>query len=294
MSARRVNGSGSRRGSGNKERMAPAAIEVLERVARVLRGTGVTPHQMRNVFVRICRKLPPPSRGDRKVTEIIDAAHMLTLWFRDREFLNTGGTPRPLPLRGRGPSLDRLIRRVNPALPVAEVTRYLVRAGAVRRVRQGYVPVRHALSLRRLYGPQRARALRPLVSILRTLEHNMKPMSEVEGWFEWIAENPSVPVRALQKLDAKLDRYGMNLLRVFDIDMLQEEETRKAGEPTVRLGIGIYRFEDREEQPKAERGRVEVPTRSQRDRRPTPSLRPEGEGEGIRPETGPGRGRAKR
>ena len=294
MSARHLNGSGSRRGSGIKERIAPAAIEVLERIARVLRGTGVTPRQMRDAFVRICRNLPPPSKTDRKATEIIDAAHLLTLWFRDREFLNTGGTPRPLPLRGRGPSLDRLIRRVNPALPVTEVTRYLVRAGAVRRVRQGYVPVRRALSLRRVYGPQRARALRPLVSILRTLEHNMKPMSEVEGWFEWIAENPSVPVRALQKLDAKLDRYGMNLLRAFDIDMLQEEETRKAGEPTVRLGIGIYRFEDREEQPKAERGRVEVPTRSQRDRRPTPSLRPEGEGEGIRPETGPGRGRAKR
>ena len=273
MSARHVNRSGRRRGSGIKERIAPAAIEVLERVARVLRGTGVTPRQMRDAFVRICRKLPPPSTADRKATEIIDAAHLLTLWFRDREFLNTGGTPRPLPLRGRGPSLDRLIRRVNPALPVTEVTRYLVRAGAVRRVRQGYVPVRHALSLRRLYGPQRARALRPLVSILRTLEHNMKPMSEVEGWFEWIAENPSVPVRALQKLDAKLDRYGMNLLRAFDIDMLQEEETRKAGEPTVRLGIGIYRFEDREEQRKAERGRVEVPTRSQRDRRPTPSIR---------------------
>ena len=221
MSARHVNGSGSRRGSGIKERMAPAAIEVLERVARVLRGTGVTPRQMRDAFVRICRKLPSPSRADREATEIIDAAHLLTLWFRDREFLNTGGTPRPLPLRGRGPSLDRLIRRVNPALPVTEVTRYLVRAGAVRRVRQGYVPVRHALSLRRLYGPQRARALRPLVSILRTLEHNMKPMSEAEGWFEWIAENPSVPVRALQKLDAKLDRYGMNLLRAFDIDMLQ-------------------------------------------------------------------------
>jgi len=270
VSARHVNRSGSRRGSGIKERIAPAAIEVLERVARVLRGTGVTPRQMRDAFVRICRKLPPPSRADRKVTEIIDAAHMLTLWFRDREFLNTGGTPRPLPLRGRGPSLDRLIRRVNPALPVTEATRYLVRAGAVRRVRQGYVPVRHALSFRRLYGPQRARALRPLVSLLRTLEHNMKPMSEVEGWFEWIAENPSVPVRALQKLDAKLDRYGMNLLRAFDIDMLQEAETRKAGEPTVRLGIGIYRFEDREEPRKAKREQVEAP---QRDRRPKPSIR---------------------
>jgi hypothetical protein len=273
VSARHLSRSGSRRGSRINERIAPAAVEVLERVARVLRGTGVTPRQMRDAFVRICRKLPPPSRADREATEIIDAAHLLTLWFRDREFLNTGGAPRPLPLRGRGPSLDRLIRRVNPALPVTEVTRYLVRAGAVRRVRQGYVPVHHALSLRRLYGPQRARALRPLVSILRTLEHNMKPMSEVEGWFEWIAENPCVPVRALQKLDAKLDRYGMNLLRAFDIDMLQEEETRKAGERTVRLGIGIYRFEDREEHRKAERGRVEVPARSQRDRRPTPSIR---------------------
>jgi len=127
---------------------------------------------------------------------------MLTLWFRDREFLNTGGTPRPLPLRGRGlhstgssngSILHYLLLR-RPGISYGRV--------AVRRVRQGYVPVRHALSFRRLYGPLRARALRPLVSILRTLEHNMKPMSEGEGWFEWIAENPSVPVRALQELDA--------------------------------------------------------------------------------------------
>jgi len=40
----------------------------------------------------------------------------------------------------------------------------------------------------------------------------------------------SVPVRALQS-SMPADRYGMNLLRAFDIDMLQEEETRKAGEP---------------------------------------------------------------
>ncbi len=110
-------------------------------------------------------------------------------------------------------------------------------------------------------------------------------MSEVD-------ENPSVPVRALERLDAKLHRYGMNLLRAFDIDMLQEEETRKAGEPTVRLGIGIYRFEDREDQRKAERGRVEVPTRSQRDRRSTPSIRRVGRERRVEASGGHARGRA--
>ena len=137
----------------------------------------------------------------------------------------------------------------------------------MRRIGRRYAPVRPVVSLRGTFGPDRARALRPLLAMLRNLEHNMKPKAEVESWFEWIAENPSVPVRVLPKLDAKFDRYSMSLLRAFDIDMHQEERARESDEPTVRPGIGIYRFEDREElRCKAERTSVEMPTRSQRSR----------------------------
>jgi hypothetical protein len=219
------------------------ALEAMERFARVLHGTGVPPRQLSRAFSMVCRNLAPAPRA-RKNKEMIDAPHLLTLWFRDRAFLNNRGLPRALPLRGEGPSLETLVSRVNPTLPTAAIASYLMKAGAIIRVGSRYAPARHAVSLRGTYGPERARAQRPLLGMLRTLEHNMKPKAEVGSWFEWMAENPRVPVRSLAKLDAKVARYGMNLLRSLDIEMHKEEMTCRSGDPTVRLGIGIYWFED--------------------------------------------------
>jgi hypothetical protein len=202
---------------------------------------------MLRAFTRICRRLPPPPRR-RLTPEIIDAPHLLTIWFRDRAFLNANGLPKAIPLRGGRVSLAALVRRINPALSPAAVASYLVSAGAVLRIGKLYAPAQQAVLLRGTYGPERSRALRPLLAMLRTLEHNLMPSSEVPGWFEWIAENPRVPLRALPKLDAKIARQGMGVLQALDIDMHEEEQTRASGEPVVRVGIGFYRFEEPSEE----------------------------------------------
>jgi hypothetical protein len=80
--------------------------------------------------------------------------------------------------------------------------------------------------------------------MLRTLEHNGRPKRLARGWFEVFAENPRFPAEARAAFDSRLDRRGMEFLQAIDDDMHRRELARKPGEATVRIGVGVYRFED--------------------------------------------------
>jgi hypothetical protein len=148
------------------------------------------------------------------------------------------------------------VHRVDRQLGVDEVLRYLLKTQAVRRTGTRYVPRTRALSLRGARGPDHFRNLRSLVAMLRTLEHNGRPKDEVRSWFEYFAENPHFPARSRAAFDARLDRLGMEFLHALDADMHRCELKGKVGEPTVRLGVGVYRFESEPESAGALRGRA--------------------------------------
>jgi hypothetical protein len=107
--------------------------------------------------------------------------------------------------------------------------------------------------------------------MLRTLEHNTLPKHAARSWFEYIAENPGFPVRSLAAFDERLDRLGMKFLHAIDADMHRRERSRREGEPTVRIGVGVYRFEDAGE-PGSIRStlRGRAPGRSKRKERRSP------------------------
>jgi hypothetical protein len=79
--------------------------------------------------------------------------------------------------------------------------------------------------------------------MLRTLEHNIEPKDRVPAWFEYVAENPRFPVSAREPFDVRLREDAMTFLRSQDSRMLNHERKAKPGEPTVRMGVGVYRFE---------------------------------------------------
>jgi hypothetical protein len=166
------------------------------------------------------------------------------MWSFDPLYLDRDGAPIHLPAAGPAPSLQALTHRVDRSLNAEEVLRYLLRIRAVRRVGSRYVPRTGAVSLRGAGGPDRFRNLRALVFMLRTLEHNLRPKSEVRSWFEYFAENPHFPRRARAAFDRRLDRAGMHFLHAMDSDMHRRELTRRGREPTVRIGVGVYRFEE--------------------------------------------------
>ena len=234
------------RGRAQSLGLDPIACEAIERFARVLAHCGGSPEDLVTAFTAACRRIPAEfsTRASATSGEMTDASHVLTIWYSDPQYLDQQGMPRPLPMQGVAPSLEALIERVSPRLAVDEVLHYLLKVRALRRIGRRYAPRSRSLALRGTGGPTNFRNLRGLTAMLRTLEHNGRPRRLARGWFEVFAENPAFPARARAAFDARLDRLGMDFLQAIDSDMHRRELTRKPGEPTVRIGVGVYRFED--------------------------------------------------
>lgn len=237
------------RGAKPAPRDAPldaVAEEAIERFARVLARCGYAAHAATRAFVAAMATIhggPKRARSPRLLRELPDAAHMVTLWCSSPDYVDEQGTPYRLPARGPGRSLEGLIRRVNRSLDLDEVLRYLVRTHTIRKIGKTYALNRRWIFLRGVSGSAHSHSIRGLVGMLRTLEHNLLAETDAKSWFEFTAENPRFPVSQLAAFDRRLRRVGLGCLRKLDMFMQQCEAERDPTEPTVRVGVGMHRFQ---------------------------------------------------
>ena len=222
------------------------ALEAIELFVRLLARCGLEPdavmQQVHRAFELVQRRWVNEAQAAPR--EISEATHVLTVWFSDPSYLDQAGMPRPLPLRGSEQTLETLVSSIDRRLDAAEVLAYLLKGRALRRLGSRYVPRGRELSLRGVRGPNEFRNLRGLLAMLRTFEHNNRPRRQARGWFEFSAENPRIPKRACRKFDGFVNVRAKRLLFDIDSELRRLELTCKPGEPTVRLGTGIYRFEE--------------------------------------------------
>jgi hypothetical protein len=213
---------------------------------RLLARCGCTPSDITREVTAASQVVPKSwaTKAQAAQPYLHHTSHVLTLWFSDPQFLKPDGTPRPLPVRGKGASIEALAQRVDPRLVAREVVRLLERGRVLRRVGERYVPRERSLVIRGEDLVDSFRKLRGLLGMLRTFEHNQRPKGQVPGWFEAFADNPHFPVRAIPSFDRKVRAEADRLLVQFDSDMHREERSRDPNEPTVRIGVGIYRFEE--------------------------------------------------
>lgn len=229
-----------------KDALGPRAMEAVERFVRLLAHCGCEMDAVLEEVRRACAQVPQRwvKKARAAPREIRDATHVLTVWFSDPAYLDESGFPRPLPLRGSGRSLEKLVSRIDGGLDAAAVLAYLLKCRALRRRGSQYVPRSRALSLRGIRGPNEFRYLRALLGMLRTFEHNSRPRRQAPSWFEFSAENPRIPKRAGGKFDDFVDVRAMRFLYDADSELHRLELTHRPGEATVRLGVGVYRFEE--------------------------------------------------
>lgn len=222
------------------------AVEAIELFVRLLARCGYETdaviQQVQHAYGHVPRRWL--SEAQAAPREISDATHVLTVWFSDPSYLDETGMPRPLPLRGTERSLERLVSSVDRRLDANEVVAYLLKGRALRRLGSRYVPRGRVVSLRGVRGPNEFRNLRGLLAMLRTFEHNNRPRRQARSWFEFSAENPRIPKRACRKFDEFVGVRAKRLLYDVDSELRRLELSCKPGEPTVRLGTGVYRFEE--------------------------------------------------
>jgi hypothetical protein len=206
----------------------------------------LTPEEIVGAVREACEQIPASwaAKARRLKQEIPQASHVLTVWFSDAAYLDADGKPRPLPLEGGAISVASLVRSVDREVDPREVLAYLVRTGAVRRKGKHYVPRTRAVVLRGVRGPDYFHTLHVLTHFLGTLEHNLQPRRTVRGRFERYVANPHFPVSQLEPLYTFLERQGEEVLPRVDLYMHQRERLCQPGERTVRIGFGIYIFED--------------------------------------------------
>lgn len=222
------------------------ALEAIDRFARVLALTGMSREQMAYAFHEASARVPKRllKSGQTLERELVDAAHILTLWLSDPNYLNQGGEPLRIRAKGAQPSLEALIRRVNPELELDRVVQYLIRTGSVVRASQRYVVRQRHVSFSSDPELAYAHGLQAVLGLLRTIEDNALPKRNRRLWFENAAGNPRFPARLRAQFDTKLRRLGMDFLHRLDADMQRAEQSVRPGEPTVRMRVGLYQCED--------------------------------------------------
>ena len=223
------------------------SLEAVGRFVRILARCGSKPQDIVRAVRHECQRIPAhwAVRARRAQRDISDAAHVLTVWFSEASYLDADGRPRPLPLEGASMSVEALVRSVDRALDARQVLTYLLHSGAVRRAGRRYVPRKRMLLLSGTEGPGYFRTLRALTMMLSTLEHNVQGLGASSAWFEYVAENPRYPVSRRKQLDEYVKGIGESVLPRVDVYMRRRETTRRPHEPTVRVGVGFYLWEDK-------------------------------------------------
>jgi hypothetical protein len=244
--------------------------ELLERLARILVHTGHSPRQLAREFRAICGSLKEPKqRWDPNLrTYFADLPHVIAHWHADPQYLDSRGDPRALPLRGRGPSLCALIERVLPGKDPVAVAKSLTQHQAVRTVKGRYIPSGRSFTYPRASG--RVHGLNALLGMLRTVERNVSGARN-RVILERAALNPSFPVSELPAFHRRVRTLAEEVLWNVDGDMRRRENKDLQG-PRVRLGVGIFAFE--EPIPRSREQDRKRPLRARTAARPTKRRRP--------------------
>ena len=216
--------------------------EFLERLARILVGTGHSPRELSREFREICSRLKEPAtRWDpAQLTYLWDLPHVISFWHSDPQYIDSRGAPIPLSLRGRGASLCALIERVLPGENPNVVLRSLIKFKSIRRRGKFYVPRARHFTYPTASG--RVHGLTALLGMLRTVERNVASGRKSTPILERTALNPRFPVSELPAFHRRLRAAAAEILWSLDGDMRRREAAHRGG-PRVRLGVGIFAFE---------------------------------------------------
>ena len=218
--------------------------ELLTLMARVLTLTGHSPKKLATQFQSICRQLAEPEHpcDPFSLHAVWDLPHVMARWHSDPQYLDSRGAPLALPLNGPGPSVTSLIERVLPHADTEAVIEALRQVDGIRGKGGRYRPTARQVAFQHQRVIGWLHGLTMLLGLLRTVEHNIA-RPDGPTLLERAAINPRFPVQYLPEMHQRFkDRAGTFLWQA-DGEMRKHEKPFDPSH-TVRLGVGIFAFED--------------------------------------------------
>ena len=226
------------------EEGAAESRALLEALVPLMVEAGHSPKRLVAEFREICGRVKKPARAwdPADLAYVADLPHVLSHWYTDEHYTDAQGAPRPLPLRGPGPSLTALIERVYPGGDPTPVVRALVRTRAVRERHGSFEPLaRNVLFSERTHA--RRHGLMSALELLRTVARNCSDSRRGPPLLHQTAINSWYPERKLPELHERAKRQGGEVLWEFDRFMRRREPRRGSKEPVRRVGLCIFAIE---------------------------------------------------
>jgi hypothetical protein len=201
--------------------------EVLKIAVRALRGAEVE------------NSLLSPSKS----VDLAFAGMILDAWHRNRRYLDDGAQPKAIPLRGRSPSVEALIRAERVADdPVKLVHRLKALKLIVRCGRNRYKPASRFAVVAEPNSLVQQHAVRSLSTLLKTIKGNLAETQSTRGLIERIAEVPDLPVRYVAEFREFARSQGSALLSTLNDWLELRRARRKTSNAQETTGAGVHVF----------------------------------------------------
>jgi hypothetical protein len=170
---------------------------------------------------------------------------VLDAWHRDRRYLTSSGKPRAVRLLGRAPSVEALIRSEGPMFDPIELA-YRIQSLCLITPCSGnrYRPISDA-ALVSIYGPTILQYVaRCLISLLETVENNLRGVPASAPLLERSAEVPDLPSECIEPFQQFCRLQGAMFARTIN-DWLETRRARgrlSASHKNARAGVHVHAY----------------------------------------------------
>jgi len=220
---------------------------ILLAIFELMLTGGVRTRELLPICMRAVKRAELQSRANRKNRDggLIAAALVLDAWHRDRRYLTTQGTPKPVPLRGPAPSVEALIRVQKVEQGVTAVSKSLKTFRLIAACGKGLYKPASDVAVIATKDPLIAQhAARALSALLDTVGKNVSGRRKLPRLIERVAEVPDLPRKDIPAFQAFTQAQGRAFLRTVN-DWLESRRARSAKRRlhgTVRAGVHAYAY----------------------------------------------------
>lgn len=218
---------------------------ILDEVARLLMAAGFSSQDCATTFAACAARHAKSGTPASTVPTpgIIDSGHVLTHWYTSPDYLDADGAPRPLPLRGRGPSFCRLVAATTPEFEPEAVLSFLLSTNTVVRQGKHLVPRTRKVMLDTGGAQFAVQSLETVDALLGTILRNQATPDIADRFLEGTVTNHHFPASVVDALRKRVGHRSQEVMQDLDNEMARIERRAKPGERRVRVGLGMFLFE---------------------------------------------------
>jgi hypothetical protein len=225
------------------ERVLTAVFGLLIQCGVRERVVSAITNRALKVAIRKANSLGQSSGGELSTFSLV-----LDAWHRDRRYLTARGKPRAVPLLGRAPSVEGLIRSEGPMFDPIDLAYRIQSLGLITACPGNrYRPIGDT-ALVAIYGPTVLQHVaRCLMSLLETVEDNLTGAPTSAHLLERFAEVPDLPAECVDDFQQFSRLQGAMFARTIN-DWLETRRARdqatvnRANAGAVRAGVHVHAY----------------------------------------------------